>query len=253
MSGPPIPPGSTSPLNGAQPQALLPYPAPHTNSHHEPQSAYIAARQMIPQQLWPQYGYEPSFSSRSRKRTRAGSGSDTHRRVNRNFETQQQLPTLPADGSAPAPEPPEIMYPAHSEHSSSHPSSARGFPAPISLPVPQQHHHHRLPSHARLRSARASASSHGPGSVVGLPGMPQPRPRPPAPKTRFTVDDDVVLVDLKEHKNLAWKQIKEFFPGRKMTTLQVRYCTKLKVRNLVWTDDMVSLLLQTQRYYVNPS
>lgn len=197
---------------------------------------------MLPQQLPSQYGYEPPSAPRSRKRTRAGSGSDSHRRVNRNFEMQQHLPTLPADGPASAPEPPEIMYPAHSEHSSSHPSSARGFPSPISLPVPQQHHHHhRLPSHARLRSARASASSHGPGSVVGLPGMPQPRPRPPAPKTRFTVDDDVVLVDLKEHKNLAWKQIKEFFPGRKMTTLQVRYCTKLKVRNLVWTDDMVSL------------
>jgi hypothetical protein len=55
-----------------------------------------------------------------------------------------------------------------------------------------------------------------------------------------TPEDDQLLVDLKEKKNLTWKQIADFFPGRSSGTLQVRYCTKLKAKTTVWTDEMVS-------------
>lgn len=81
---------------------------------------------------------------------------------------------------------------------------------------------------------------HGPPSVVGAQGMPQPAPRPRGPKLKFTPEDDQLLVDLKEKKNLTWKQIADFFPGRSSGTLQVRYCTKLKAKTTVWTDEMVS-------------
>jgi hypothetical protein len=81
---------------------------------------------------------------------------------------------------------------------------------------------------------------HGPLSVVGQEGMPAPAPRPRGPKLKFTPEDDQLLVDLKEKKNLTWKQIAEFFPGRSSGTLQVRYCTKLKAKTTVWTDEMVS-------------
>ena len=57
---------------------------------------------------------------------------------------------------------------------------------------------------------------------------------------KFTPEDDQLLVDLKEKKNLTWKQIADFFPGRSSGTLQVRYCTKLKAKTTVWTDEMVS-------------
>lgn len=70
--------------------------------------------------------------------------------------------------------------------------------------------------------------------------MPQPAPRPRGPKLKFTTEDDQLLVDLKEKKNLTWKQIADFFPGRSSGTLQVRYCTKLKAKTTVWTDEMVS-------------
>jgi hypothetical protein len=70
--------------------------------------------------------------------------------------------------------------------------------------------------------------------------MPQPAPRPRGPKLKFTPEDDQLLVDLKEKKNLTWKQIADFFPGRSSGTLQVRYCTKLKAKTTVWTDEMVS-------------
>jgi len=74
---------------------------------------------------------------------------------------------------------------------------------------------------------------------VGQEGMPPPAPRPRGPKLKFTPEDDQLLVDLKEKKNLTWKQIADFFPGRSSGTLQVRYCTKLKAKTTVWTDEMV--------------
>jgi hypothetical protein len=83
---------------------------------------------------------------------------------------------------------------------------------------------------------------HGPPSVVGQDGMPPPAARPRGPKLKFTPEDDQLLVDLKEKKNLTWKQIADFFPGRSSGTLQVRYCTKLKAKTTVWTDEMVSFL-----------
>jgi len=84
--------------------------------------------------------------------------------------------------------------------------------------------------------------THGPPNVVGQDGMPTPAPRPRGPKLKFTSEDDQLLIDLKEKKNLAWKQIADFFPGRSSGTLQVRYCTKLKAKTTVWTDEMVSSL-----------
>jgi hypothetical protein len=70
--------------------------------------------------------------------------------------------------------------------------------------------------------------------------MPEPAAKPKGPKLKFTPEDDALLIELKETKNLTWKQIADFFPGRSSGTLQVRYCTKLKAKTMVWTDDMVS-------------
>ena len=86
-------------------------------------------------------------------------------------------------------------------------------------------------------------------SLVGREGMPQPAPRPEGPKIKFTPEDDRLLVDLKEKHNLTWKQIAEFFPGRTSGTLQVRYCTKLKVKATVWTEETVSNDLACKRYF----
>jgi hypothetical protein len=63
---------------------------------------------------------------------------------------------------------------------------------------------------------------------------------------KFTPEDDQLLIDLKENKNLTWKQIADFFPGRSSGTLQVRYCTKLKAKTTQWTDETVSLLPLTR-------
>ena len=120
---------------------------------------------------------------------------------------------------------------------------------PQSVPL-QHHHHHRLPNQpppAKSQrmgpeapsSAQAQAQDHGPPSVVGQPGMPEPAPRPKGPKLKFTPEDDALLVELKETKDLTWKQIADFFPGRSSGTLQVRYCTKLKAKTTAWTDEMV--------------
>ena len=111
----------------------------------------------------------------------------------------------------------------------------------------QQHHHHRLP-HAGLQSPQSHGMAvtspsfqSGQSTVVGHPGMPDPAPRPRGPKLKFSPYEDALLVELKENKSLTWKQIADFFPGRTSGTLQVRYCTKLKAKDVVWTDEMVGL------------
>ncbi|KAK4945017.1 hypothetical protein LTR10_015694 [Elasticomyces elasticus] len=110
---------------------------------------------------------------------------------------------------------------------------------------PQTHHHHRLPNQPpptksqRTGESSSVADEHGPPSMVGQAGMPTPAPKPKGPKLKFTAEDDALLVELKETKDLTWKQISDFFPGRSSGTLQVRYCTKLKAKTTAWTDEMV--------------
>ncbi|KAF2708062.1 hypothetical protein K504DRAFT_334200, partial [Pleomassaria siparia CBS 279.74] len=122
-----------------------------------------------------------------------------------------------------------------------------------------QYHDHRLPNIGPSRKRpypmddqpSSPPHHHGPPSVVGQEGMPPPAMRPRGPKLKFTPEDDGLLVDLKEKKNLTWKQIADFFPGRSSGTLQVRYCTKLKAKTTVWTDEMVQKLRTAMHEYEN--
>ncbi|KAK5686740.1 hypothetical protein LTR17_026879 [Elasticomyces elasticus] len=115
--------------------------------------------------------------------------------------------------------------------------------------VPSQtHHHHRLPNQGPLAKPRRTGESspetdqYGPPNMVGQAGMPAPAPEPKDSKHKFTIKDDALLVELKKTKNLTWKQISNFFPGRSSGTLQVRYCTKLKAKTTVWTDATIKRL-----------
>lgn len=108
---------------------------------------------------------------------------------------------------------------------------------------PQLHHHHHLPDLGHLGKFMRREDGSGAPSMVGQAGMPPPAPRPRGPKLKFTAEDDQLLIELKEQKNLTWKQIADFFPGRSSGTLQVRYCTKLKAKTTQWTDDMVGIPL----------
>lgn len=141
------------------------------------------------------------------------------------------------------------QFPRHSvEHSQGGQSPYLTTPQPQPQPTVQQpqHHHHRLPNQPppskTQRTTYGGASTAldtGPPSVVGQTGMPTPAPRPKGPKLKFTPEDDALLVELKETKDLTWKQIADFFPGRSSGTLQVRYCTKLKAKTTGWTEEMV--------------
>ncbi|KZF24455.1 hypothetical protein L228DRAFT_266790 [Xylona heveae TC161] len=129
------------------------------------------------------------------------------------------------------------------------------------LPPPSQHHHHhslpaQTPSSSKMHVSPSGNNPTGSPpaylaapSVVGDAGMPSPAPRPRGPKVKFTREDDQLLIDLKENKALTWKQIADFFPGRTSGTLQVRYCTKLKAKTAVWTDDMVQKLRDAMDEY----
>jgi Myb-like DNA-binding domain len=115
-----------------------------------------------------------------------------------------------------------------------------------------QHHHHRLPAQTRHESlpnlSHVTQADMMPShsTLVGQEGMPEPASRPRGPKLKFSSQEDQMLVDLKENKNLTWKQIADFFPGRTSGTLQVRYCTKLKAKTVIWTEDNVSIRFRTK-------
>ncbi|KAL3962967.1 hypothetical protein ACCO45_004490 [Purpureocillium lilacinum] len=97
---------------------------------------------------------------------------------------------------------------------------------------PQLHHHHHLPD---LGSSSKSIRREDMG---GAPSM-------------FTAEGDQLLLELKEQKNLTWKQIADFFPGRSSGTLQVRYCTKLKAKTTMWTEETDPKLLKALQDYEN--
>ncbi|KAF4120318.1 SANT protein [Geosmithia morbida] len=135
------------------------------------------------------------------------------------------------------------MHTAAAAHTPMSATYAQAVPAHTQ----HHHHHHRLPdSEPAAKMMRRSDDMDvgglmaGPSStsVVGQEGMPEPARRPKGPKLKFTSDDDQLLIELKEKKNLTWKQIADFFPGRSSGTLQVRYCTKLKAKTKQWNRDM---------------
>ncbi|TQS34052.1 hypothetical protein Golomagni_05581 [Golovinomyces magnicellulatus] len=124
-----------------------------------------------------------------------------------------------------------------------------GMAASPSLPITHHHHLPDLGPHAKM--LRRDSPEHNSISLVGQDGMPEPAPRPRGPKLKFTSEDDQLLIQLKEQKNLTWKQIADFFPGRSSGTLQVRYCTKLKAKTTLWTDDMDNKLRKALQDYEN--
>ncbi|KAJ5921412.1 hypothetical protein N7466_009738 [Penicillium verhagenii] len=236
-------------------QAVLPLPDPQTGGHHEAHHpAFASVHQLLHP---PPYNYDISYSPESsRKRTRSNSGTGNqhqhqhhHRRLDHTMPPSQPIHLGPMDLSGPPPES-DILFPMQSDHSGSHLSSNHSYASPMSLslplPIPQQHHHHRLPAQANLRE---KGPQPGPPNMVGQPGMPPPAPRPKGPKLKFTPKEDYLLVELKEEKNLTWKQVADFFPGRSSGTLQVRYCTKLRAKEANWTDEMVEKLRLAVRAY----
>lgn len=124
--------------------------------------------------------------------------------------------------------------------------------AAVSHPSTHHHHHHHLPdSEPPSKSMRRDDMGGGAPSVVGQAGMPAPASRPRGPKLKFTSEDDQLLIELKENKNLTWKQIADFFPGRSSGTLQVRYCTKLKAKTTNWTEETDQKLTMALQDYEN--
>ncbi|THC91101.1 hypothetical protein EYZ11_009445 [Aspergillus tanneri] len=238
---------------------VLPAASHQPSVHDISQTVVLTPAQMLPRQLPVHYtpsNFELSSAQRGKKRPRSeteGDGGDPD-----HHGIRQQIPILAPGTPAENPHSPGILFPVHGESSQHHQMQSHDFGPPDSVALLQQHHHHRLPSHTSLRDTQrhglnveSSPTPAGPPSVVGQPGMPDPAPRPRGPKLKFTPEEDALLVELKENKNLTWKQIADFFPGRTSGTLQVRYCTKLKAKDVVWSDEMVQRLQRALREYEN--
>ncbi|KAL2004259.1 hypothetical protein VTN02DRAFT_4774 [Thermoascus thermophilus] len=226
--------------NVHQPALLTPHPLgpSHLSSHYAPTPLQV-----------------PFSAQRSRKRRRTdndGDGNEDDRSLG------LRLPMLPTEGHPEDTHSLGLLLSGHSG-SSSHPRpSIHAFVPPPRPLLQQRHHHHRLPAHSTSHAPQRHGPDmtspplpSGPPSVVGQAGMPDPAPRPRGPKLKFTPEEDALLVELKEKKNLTWKQIADFFPGRTSGTLQVRYCTKLKAKDTVWTDEMVQRLRNAIQSYEN--
>ena len=222
---------------------LLPHPTSQNNGYQDAQTTYISAHHM-PRPSF-HYGYDFASSRSTAKRKRSGSEDegDGRRQMEHSFLTRGSLVSMPLDGSSITDQTGSTLFPSHDDISTSLPPATHAYQSAFALPVPQQHHHHRLPAQLLKAHDAMTTMSGGSPSVVGQPGMPDPAPRPRGPKLKFTPEEDALLVDLKEEKNLTWKQIADFFPGRTSGTLQVRYCTKLKAKDVVWTEEMVSRIL----------
>ncbi|KAK2772907.1 hypothetical protein FQN53_004405 [Emmonsiellopsis sp. PD_33] len=230
---------------------------PHSNIR-DLQPPVLLPGQMVAPQLPPHFnsGPVPMYASKGQgtKRARIDDGPSQDRD---DHTAGLSLSMLSDTSHADEPQSADMLLSAQSDHSSHHqpPGQHDYQPSPLHQ---QHHHHHRLPSQAALAGAQRSdadltspGGASGPPSVVGQPGMPDPAPRPRGPKLKFTPEEDSLLVELKENKNLTWKQIADFFPGRTSGTLQVRYCTKLKAKATVWTDEMVQRLRNAIHEYEN--
>ena len=213
-----------------------------------PQQHPMLHRHMAPQ--YPPAGSLGMVSPRRGQKRSLGEAEADHDDGSRTFK--RHLPGFPVEGPADPSQTPDFLFPHHPEHTSAghHDLDPQPPGAPMGLHS-QHHHHHHLPPHTAIAAtgqphdvhAQSLSYATGPPSVVGQPGMPKPAPKPKGPKLKFSPVEDTTLVHLKEEKNLTWKQIADFFPGRTSGTLQVRYCTKLKAKDVIWTDDMVRLPL----------
>ncbi|KAL2819364.1 hypothetical protein BDW59DRAFT_165098 [Aspergillus cavernicola] len=238
---------------------VLPTATPQSTIPDISQTVVLNQAQMLPRQLPVQYAASfdlapsvPRGKKRPHSETEPEGGNTDH--------GIRQLPVLPPDAASEPTHSPEIPFFVHGETSQHHhhPMSGHGFGQTDPMALPQHHHHHHLPPRASLRATErqgmnveTSPLPSGPPSVVGQPGMPEPAPRPRGPKLKFTPEEDALLVELKENKNLTWKQIADFFPGRTSGTLQVRYCTKLKAKDVAWSDEMVQRLRRAMQEYEN--
>ena len=123
------------------------------------------------------------------------------------------------------------------EHRTHIPKTAGARPHQPKNPL----HHYRLDTRNIYRPSGMACSPSPVASRNSERGTSLPPARPASgPKAKFTLEDDALLVDLKEKHDMTWKRISDFFPGRSSGTLQVRYCTKLKAKGTAWTEDMVS-------------
>ncbi|CAG8187200.1 unnamed protein product [Penicillium olsonii] len=207
-------------------------------------SSFLTDR-MIPRQTTPHHHARGYDLSPQGNRKRQHEDDDSNRGINCDYPPRPRLHSL-SNTSAPVSESTELTYPVLADHLSAHPPSNHDYLPPVSLPIPQQHHHHRLPAQAMglatSHSAGGSMSGNGEDedmSFLKHDGLPAVLPIPKGPKTKFGPAEDATLIQLKEHWNFTWKQIQHWFPGRTSGTLQVRYCTKLKAKNVVWTEEMV--------------
>ncbi|KAJ5581914.1 hypothetical protein N7535_000534 [Penicillium sp. DV-2018c] len=201
--------------------------------------------------LWP----PPLQAPGSRKQRR----EDDKREVNQNTDdTYGQLPGLHPMSMLPFPSFQTGVsadlgtpYPAHVDPSGSHQTPNQGYSHPA------EHYDHvippqgqsSMPSAKRRRYSRDTReSSPLDMSFLNMPGLPERFPER-KPRTKFTEEEDAVTVELREVFKLSWRQIAWFFPGRRAGTLQVRYCTTLKERDITWDKEMDTKLKQVHEEY----
>lgn len=234
-------------FNGQPPttDSILPHPIPQTRDDPLPHSIYSpSSSQELPQP--PTYGYDlsgPFNSPRGRFRSRSTRNGG---RLTPHFPA---LASLLINTNSSVTESGILLDPSLHQPPSSIYDPTMPHNTLLETSLPDKHHHTLPQSRDSDNIDDDIARQTRPPNVVGHIGMPAPAPRPKAPKTRFTAAEDALLVHLKEDKNLTWLQIQDFFPGRTHNTLQVRYCQRLKTKDVSWTDEKVQRLQRAISQY----
>ncbi|CAI7675262.1 unnamed protein product [Penicillium pancosmium] len=234
-------------FNGQPPttDSILPHPIPQTRDDPLPHSIYSpSSSQQLPQP--PTYGFDlsgPHYSPRGHFRPRS-TRNEGH--IPPHFPA---LASLLINANSSVAEPGILLDPSLHQPPSSIYDPAMSNNTVLKISLPEKHHHTLPQSRDSDNMDDNIVRQTRPPNVVGHMGMPAPAPRPKAPKTRFTAAEDALLVHLKENKNLTWLQIQDFFPGRTHNTLQVRYCQRLKTKDVSWTDEKVQRLQRAISQY----
>lgn len=165
---------------------------------------------------------------------------------------QQAYGQTPSEGSSRHTYQPQYAHHQPQQHSSYQalPQAQLVFQSPTQQSPQQQPQYNthlynpsRRPSLAPRTTLSSTEYRNEPSeTMVGKAGLPEQRP-PCGIKAKFKDEDDQLLRKLKEdypYLGLTWKQISDFFPGRSAGTLQVRYCTKIRKKDILWNDDTVS-------------
>lgn len=114
-------------------------------------------------------------------------------------------------------------------------SQSHALQAPLDAPIHTSEENGLATSESALRTPSTSYAANTSRPIVGAaadsPQKSSPSASSAAARGRFSVEEDALLIKLKEQLQLSWSGIEKYFPGRNVFGLQTRYSTRLHAQD----------------------